>query len=120
MVSKGVYNFLGFLYIILLLGVFVSFSPMFAIFLVYSIIYAIVIVKLGFKISESGSYRWAILFGSLVLFPIMPFIYYFTYLRKVLNKQKQVRELKQQVLQEIQQESQQQDQQSATPAQTPQ
>lgn len=114
MVSKGVYSFLAFLYIILLLGVFVSFSPMFGIFLVYSIIYAIIIIKLGFKVSEKNSHRWAILFGSLVLFPIMPFIYYFTYLRKVLNKQKQASELKQQVLQEIQQESQNQDPQQVS------
>jgi hypothetical protein len=99
------YNFLSFLFgISVLLVVFGFMDQNFNLIifsLVYFLIYTILVLILGFKKSEKKSYKISMVIGSIILIGIMPFIYYYTYLRKVLKKEKQTSEIKKQVIEEM-------------------
>lgn len=100
--ARPLYDFLSFVFIISLISLAFAFQELMYFVAGYAVIYTILVLILGFRKSEKTSYKIAMLIGSIILVGIMPFIYYITYLRKVLAKEKQASDIKKQVLSEIQ------------------
>ncbi len=102
---KAIYDWLTFfLFVDIVLGLwYVETALIYA--LIYIVIYSICVIILGFIKADKEINKFFILFGSLILPGIMPFIYYSTYLRGILKRETLVNDIKQRTLEEIQRAS---------------
>ena len=100
-------NFLTFLFLVSVGALIIFFRDVLWYAGGYIVFYTILVLILGFVKAEHASHKIAMLIGSIILPGIMPFIYYLTYIRKVIKKQQEIQSIKEQVLSEIRQSSQQ-------------
>lgn len=103
----GFYDFLTFLFLVSVGALIIFFRDALWYAGGYILFYTILVLILGFVKAEHTSHKIAMLIGSILLPGIMPFIYYLTYIRKVIKKQQEIQSIKEQVLSEIRQSSQQ-------------